>query len=163
MNRLDNNNLKVKGKLQEIKDYIDTAGIPEEALVKMAKLLVVLEEWIEATGVSSFLSMLEFYRRKLWHHALYSNEHVQRKLIPAACEVDLVGGLSMYALQLASQKPSALVDWNNNFGDDPDKAILFHCSNFPNRFCREPEWIWRHHLLFGFQRKSLRDLLRNYT
>ena len=73
----------------------------------MAKLLVVLEEWIEATGVSLFLSMLEFYRRKLWHHALYSNEHVQRKLIPAACEVDLVGGLSMYALQLASQKPSA--------------------------------------------------------
>ena len=54
MNRLDNNNLKVKGKLQEIKDYIDTAGIPEEALVKMAKLLVVLEEWIEATGVSLF-------------------------------------------------------------------------------------------------------------
>ncbi len=37
----------------------------------------------------------------------------------------------MYALQLASQKPSALVDWNNNVDDDPDKAILFHCSNYP--------------------------------
>ena len=160
MNRLDNNNLKVKGKLQEIKDYIDTAGIPEEALVKMAKLLVVLEEWIEATGVSLFSF-------QCWN-SIEENYGIMpctvmsmfsEKLIPAACEVDLVGGLSMYALQLASQKPSALVDWNNNFGDDPDKAILFHCSNFPNRFCREPEWDMATSSPLRFPKKKLTGLV----
>jgi L-fucose isomerase-like protein len=40
----------------------------------------------------------------------------------------------MQALALASQTPSALLDWNNNYGDDPDKAICFHCSNLPKHF-----------------------------
>jgi L-fucose isomerase-like protein len=40
----------------------------------------------------------------------------------------------MYALALASQTPSALLDWNNNYGDDPDKAVCFHCSNLPKHF-----------------------------
>jgi L-fucose isomerase-like protein len=37
----------------------------------------------------------------------------------------------MYALALASGKPSAIVDWNNNYGSDPDKGVIFHCSNLP--------------------------------
>jgi L-fucose isomerase-like protein len=53
------------------------------------------------------------------------------KLNPSACETDIVGALAMLALQLASGRPSALVDWNNNYGDDPDKGVVFHCSNLP--------------------------------
>jgi L-fucose isomerase-like protein len=40
----------------------------------------------------------------------------------------------MYALTLAADSPSALLDWNNNYGDDPDKAVCFHCSNLPKHF-----------------------------
>jgi L-fucose isomerase-like protein len=40
----------------------------------------------------------------------------------------------MYALQLASGKPSALVDWNNNYADDPNKCVLFHCGNWARSF-----------------------------
>jgi L-fucose isomerase-like protein len=58
-------------------------------------------------------------------------------LTPAACEVDVGGALAMYALQLASETPSALLDWNNNYGDDPDKCVLFHCSNLPKHFFQE--------------------------
>src|SRR5579859_2612164 len=43
----------------------------------------------------------------------------------------------MHALQLASETPSALLDWNNNYGDDPDKAVCFHCSNLPKHFFTE--------------------------
>jgi L-fucose isomerase-like protein len=53
------------------------------------------------------------------------------KLLPAACEVDVTGALGMYAMMLASGKPSAILDWNNNYGDDPDKCVVFHCSNLP--------------------------------
>ncbi|HEX4646175.1 MAG TPA: fucose isomerase, partial [Verrucomicrobiae bacterium] len=39
--------------------------------------------------------------------------------------------VAMYAMARASGKPSALVDWNNNYGEDPDKGVVFHCSNLP--------------------------------
>jgi L-fucose isomerase-like protein len=50
--------------------------------------------------------------------------------------VDVCGALAMQALALASETPSALLDWNNNYGDDPDKAVCFHCSNLPKHFFR---------------------------
>ena len=34
-------------------------------------------------------------------------------------------------LATASGRPSALVDWNNNYGGDPNKGVVFHCSNLP--------------------------------
>jgi L-fucose isomerase-like protein len=59
------------------------------------------------------------------------------ELLPSACEVDICGTLSMYALALASETPSALLDWNNNYGENPDKAVCFHCSNLPKHFFKE--------------------------
>ena len=51
--------------------------------------------------------------------------------------MDVCGTLSMHALALASETPSALLDWNNNYGDDPDKAVCFHCSNLPKHFFQD--------------------------
>jgi L-fucose isomerase-like protein len=62
---------------------------------------------------------------------------MSEQLIPSACEVDILGTLSMYALTLASETPSALLDWNNNYGENPNKAVCFHCSNLPKHFFRE--------------------------
>lgn len=58
-------------------------------------------------------------------------------LVPAACEVDVAGLLGMLILQLASDSPSAILDWNNNYGDDPNKMVLFHCSNLPKSFFQD--------------------------
>jgi L-fucose isomerase-like protein len=55
-------------------------------------------------------------------------------LLSSACEVDICGVIGMHALALASGTPSALLDWNNNYGEDPDKAVCFHCSNLPKHF-----------------------------
>jgi len=52
----------------------------------------------------------------------------------SACEVDVAGVVGMHALRLASETPSALLDWNNNYGNDPNKAVCFHCSNLPKHF-----------------------------
>jgi L-fucose isomerase-like protein len=56
---------------------------------------------------------------------------MSNNLMPSACETDIGGVVGMYALTLASCKPSAIVDWNNNYADDPDKGVIFHCSNLP--------------------------------
>jgi L-fucose isomerase-like protein len=60
-------------------------------------------------------------------------------LMPSGCEVDVTGVVSMYALQLASGQPSALVDWNNNYGDDSDKCVFFHCGNWAKSFFGQSE------------------------
>jgi L-fucose isomerase-like protein len=59
---------------------------------------------------------------------------MSNELFSSACEVDIAGVLGMHALQLASGTPSALLDWNNNYGTDPNKAVCFHCSNLPKHF-----------------------------
>src|SRR5438309_4057038 len=59
---------------------------------------------------------------------------VSNNVMPSTCEVDIAGVVGMHALRLASGSPSALLDWNNNYGDDPNKAVCFHCSNLPKHF-----------------------------
>ncbi|MCA9238909.1 MAG: hypothetical protein KDA37_01865, partial [Planctomycetales bacterium] len=59
---------------------------------------------------------------------------MSESFMPSACEVDVTGTLTMYAMQLAASSPAALVDWNNNYGDDDDKCTLFHCGNWAKSF-----------------------------
>jgi L-fucose isomerase-like protein len=122
----------VADKLAQIKDYIPTKGIPEESLIKIAKLGVVVDAWMTdneliASAFQCWTSMEEYFGIvPCTIMSMMSN-----KLMPSACETDIAGVVAMYAMALASQKPSAIVDWNNNYGDDPEKAVIFHCSNLP--------------------------------
>jgi len=131
-NRWPDDDPKVDRKLGEIKAYVPTAGIPAEALVKMAKFALVMEGWIKenelvATAVQCWTSMEDFFGVvPCTVMSMLSNA-----FMPSACETDITGAIGMYAMQLASGQPSALVDWNNNYGQDPDKGVVFHCSNLP--------------------------------
>jgi L-fucose isomerase-like protein len=122
-------------KLAAIKSYVSTHGIPEEALLKMAKLGAVIEGWMRQTevtisAVQCWTSMEEYFGVvPCTVMSMMSNN-----LLSSACEVDIAGVIGMHALQLASETPSALLDWNNNYGDDPNKAVCFHCSNLPKHF-----------------------------
>jgi len=82
-------------------------------------------------------------------------------LFSSACEVDVCGVLGMHALQLASETPSALLDWNNNYGNDPNKAVCFHCSNLPKHFFKDVKMDYQA-IIAGHRRqgKYLRDLRR---
>jgi L-fucose isomerase-like protein len=59
---------------------------------------------------------------------------MSERFMPSACEVDVTGVLTMYAMQLAADSPAAIVDWNNNYGEDEDKCALFHCGNWAKSF-----------------------------
>lgn len=122
-------------KLDVMRAYVATDGVPDAALVKMAKLGVVLDDWmveadVQVSAVQCWTAIEEYFGVvPCTVMSMMSDD-----LAPSACEVDVCGTLSMYALALASQTPSALLDWNNNYGDDPDKAVCFHCSNLPRHF-----------------------------
>jgi L-fucose isomerase-like protein len=132
IDRLADNDAGVTAKLQQIDEYIQTKGIPAESLLKMAKLGAVIDGWmqemnLQASAVQCWTSLEEnFGVVPCTVMSIMSNG-----LMPAACETDIAGTVAMMALAYASGKPSAIVDWNNNYGDDPDKAVLFHCSNLP--------------------------------
>jgi L-fucose isomerase-like protein len=122
----------VKAKIDKINAYVSTAGVPNGSLLRMAKFGAVVDSWMEsknlvASAVQCWTAMEEFYGVvPCTLMSMMSNE-----LMPSACETDIAGVIGMYALALASGKPSAIVDWNNNYGDDPDKGVIFHCSNLP--------------------------------
>jgi L-fucose isomerase-like protein len=130
--RLADDDPGVKAKLESVRDYVPTKNIPEDALLKMAKLGAVIDSWMDeadlvASAIQCWTSMQEFFG--VVPCTLMSM--MSNKLVPSACETDVAGVVAMYALALASGQPSAIVDWNNNYGDDPDKGVIFHCSNLP--------------------------------
>ena len=136
--KLKDDHAGVQGKLADIRKYVTTGGVPDAALIKMAKLGYVIDDWMKQTdvkisAVQCWTSMEEYFGVvPCTIMSMMSNN-----LLPAACEVDVCGTLSMHALALASETPSALLDWNNNYGDDPDKAVCFHCSNLPKHFFQD--------------------------
>jgi L-fucose isomerase-like protein len=125
-------------KLQSIQRYVTTAGIPPAALLKMAKLGAVVDQWMKATDVQiSAVQCWTSLEENLGVVPCTIMSMMSESLLSSACEVDVCGVLGMHALQLASETPSALLDWNNNYGSDPNKAVCFHCSNLPKHFFKE--------------------------
>jgi L-fucose isomerase-like protein len=138
IHRMKDGDDAAQAKLAAIKQYVSTAGIPEESLLKMAKLGAVVDGWMKEkavtiSAVQCWTSMEEYFGVVPCTVMSMMSE----SLIPSACEVDVPGVLSMYAMALASQTPSALLDWNNNYGSHPDKCVCFHCSNLPKHFFKE--------------------------
>jgi L-fucose isomerase-like protein len=125
-------------KLKAIEKYVSTGSVPKAALLKMAKLGAVVDEWMKATDVQvSAVQCWTSLEENLGVVPCTVMSMMSESLLSSACEVDVCGTLSMHALQLASETPSALLDWNNNYGDDPNKAVCFHCSNLPKHFFNE--------------------------
>jgi L-fucose isomerase-like protein len=125
-------------KLQSIQKYVSTTDIPQAALIKMAKLGAVVDEWMRATHVQiSAVQCWTSLEENLGVVPCTVMSMMSDSLLSSACEVDVCGVLGMHALQLASETPSALLDWNNNYGNDPNKAVCFHCSNLPKHFFKD--------------------------
>ncbi len=138
INQLTADDPKVKEKAEFIKNYTPTKAIPEESLNKLAKLAVIIENWIIENELDGFAF-------QCWP-SIQDNFGIvpcavmsmfSEGLIPAACEVDISGLIGMLILQVASESPSAILDWNNNYGNDPNKMVLFHCSNLPKSFFKD--------------------------
>jgi len=127
---------KVDDKVKEIKEYGSIpSSIKEESILKSAKLQIVIEDFMEenqcvAGAIQCWTSIQENYGCA----TCLPMSMLGEKGMPFACETDITGALTMYALNLASGEPSGYLDWNNNYADDRDKCINIHCSNYPRSF-----------------------------
>ncbi len=139
-NKLANSDQRVQHHLEKIHNYASTGKTPSEALFQIAKLDVVLNDFMEANDLdANAIQCWTSLQQNYGCNVCTSSSMFSEGMIPSACEVDVTGTLSMYALQLASGSPSALVDWNNNYADDEEKCVLFHCGNWAKSFLPDIE------------------------
>ena len=135
--KIEDADVELLKKLEEIKCY---AVVPKEyndKLVLQAKFGVAVERWIEANQIDAVaVQCWDSLEQNYGCAACVTMSMLGEKLLPAACEVDIAGAVSMYALTLAAQGQSALLDWNNNFAEDRNKCVCTHCGNFPKSFVR---------------------------
>ncbi len=133
--KIGSEDARVRERVEQIRAYADASAAPYDSIVRMAKFALVVDDWmrslsITATAVQCWSSL----QKNLGVNVCTIMSMMSEQMLPSACEVDIAGVVGMYALQLASGRPSALVDWNNNYGGDAEKCVFFHCGNWAKEF-----------------------------
>ena len=133
--KIDVNEPEVVEKVEAIQNYGTCNILHEGQISKQARFGLAVERWIANNNINiSALQCWESIEKNYGCAACVTMSMMGEKLMPSACEVDVAGTIGMYALALAAEKPSALLDWNNNFGEDRNKVVCTHCSNYPKSF-----------------------------
>ncbi|MBN1763747.1 MAG: hypothetical protein JW860_00685 [Sedimentisphaerales bacterium] len=133
---MDQAALAVKEKLAMIKDYgTIPSDINTECVLRQAKLSVVLDDLMEENELdASAIQCWESVENNYGCATCLSMSMMGERGRPSACETDVTGAVSMYTLLLAGGNVPALLDWNNNYGNQKDKCVCTHCSNYPRSF-----------------------------
>jgi L-fucose isomerase-like protein len=121
-----------KAKASILKGYSSWKGIPEKAFESIVRLGVVLDTVIGEYGMDALaLRCWVEMQTQLGISPCVVLSELNNRGMTAACEVDVGNAVAMRALSLASGGPSTCLDWNNNYGEEEDKCILFHCGPVP--------------------------------
>lgn len=123
------NDAAVAAKIERLQNYTDCSQVPESNMRTLGKIGVVLDEYIEEYHLDALAlrcwNEMETYLR-VCPCVLLSE--LNDRGITASCEIDMCSAVTMRAMSLAAESPSAVLDWNNNYGDEANKVILFHCG-----------------------------------
>jgi L-fucose isomerase-like protein len=126
---------EVAAKVTAIQEYGSCSVVHKGKIAKQARFGLAVENWIRENNIDiSAIQCWESIEKNYGCAACVTMSMMGEKLMPSACEVDVAGTISMYALALAANTPSAILDWNNNFGEDRNKVVCTHCSNYPKSF-----------------------------
>jgi len=127
---------KVALKVEEIKSYGQIPSrIKSDNILKQARFSLAVEEFIEKNElIAGAIQCWDSLEYNYGCAACLTMSMLSERGIPFACEMDVTGALSMLCLQLASGNAAALLDWNNNYGSNPNQCACTHCSNFPRSF-----------------------------
>jgi L-fucose isomerase-like protein len=119
-------------KAARLKDYTNWCGVPADKFDMLVKLGVVLDRIVADYGLDclALRCWIEIEKELGVSPCVLLSELNDRGIV-AACELDVCNAVPMFALALASERPATCLDWNNNYGEDPDKCILFHCGPVP--------------------------------
>jgi L-fucose isomerase-like protein len=127
--KMEDNAPGMAEKLQRLKTYTDFSGVPNQNTITLAKISLVIDKYIESYHLDAItLRCWNDMETILRVCPCVLLSELNDRLIVASCEIDLCSAISMRAMNLASGEPTAVLDWNNNYGEDENKVILFHCG-----------------------------------
>ena len=137
-----------KNKVEELQSYTNWEGVPDTALDRITRLGVVLDELIveysmDAIAIRCWIELQE----QLGISPCVLLGLLNNTGTIAACEVDVCNAVAMAALSLASGRPATVLDWNNNYGEEDDKCILFHCGPVPSDLMTDKGHVSDHLIL----------------
>jgi L-fucose isomerase-like protein len=139
-----------KEKSERLRAYTSWEGVPDKAFDNITRLSVVIDEIIaeyqmDAIAIRCWLEL----QQQLGISPCVMVGMLNNQGIGAACEVDLGSAIAMHALHLASGQPAACLDWNNNYAEEDDRCILFHCGPVPLSLMRDKGRITDHDILIN--------------
>ena len=131
---LKNSDPAVKAKASIFRNYTCWKETPVKSFENIVKLAVVLDGIVDEYKMDALAlrCWIELEKELKISPCVILSE-MNNRGIPAACELDVCNAVAMRALSLASGNPAACLDWNNNYADNPDKCILFHCGPVPQK------------------------------
>lgn len=123
---------KAKAKAEVLAGYTSWKGVPEESFDNIVRLGVAIDDIVEEMKLDAIAirCWIELQKELKVSCCVLLGEMNDRG-ITAACEVDVGSGVTMHALAAASGDVATCLDWNNNYADEDDKCILFHCGPVP--------------------------------
>ena len=140
----------LKEKTDFLQDYATWCEASKKALPNIARLGVILDQIIEENGLDAIAlrcwDEFQKYEELNFSPCVLLSDYNNRG-VPAACEVDVGNAIAMHALRLASKNAAACLDWNNNYREDANKTILFHCGPVPQEMMTEKGWIQEHSII----------------
>lgn len=129
VNAKADNDPVVLEKVKVLENYTDFSKVPQTNKLTLAKISVVIDEYIEEYHLDAItLRCWNEMETILRVCPCVLISELNNRGIVCSCEIDLCSAITMRAMNLASGKPTACLDWNNNYGDDENKVILFHCG-----------------------------------
>ncbi len=139
------NDEKVVARKEHLKNYTNCGLVPEDKMNTLAKVSVVIDDYMREFRLDCItLRCWEEMQTDLGVAPCVLLSELNDRGIVASCEIDLCSAINMYSMQLASEKPTACLDWNNNYGDDPNKVILFHCGSTAQKLMKEKGLVTDH-------------------
>lgn len=125
---------RFKEKRERLVNYTSFTGVPEEKIDILSKVSIAIDDIISDCNLDCLaLRCWIELEKELGIAPCVLLSELNDKGFVAACELDVCNAIPMYALSLASEMPAACFDWNNNYGSDENKCILFHCGPVPQR------------------------------
>lgn len=145
---LKEDNSLYKDKLEKLSEYADLSEVPEKALKNLARLSAVLANLAEENGLEAIaLRCWMELQQELGISPCVVLGELNNTGLVGACETDIGSAITMFALSAASGTPSACLDWNNNYGDDENKCVLFHCGPIPKSMMTDRGKVVDHEML----------------
>jgi L-fucose isomerase-like protein len=137
-----------KQKMAQLQAYTTWKGIPDSALDNIARLGVALDEMIaeyrlDGLAIRCWIEL----QQQLGISPCVLMGMLNEAGTAAACEVDVMNAVAMAGLSYASGRPATVLDWNNNYGDEDEKCILFHCGPVPSELMTDKGKVSDHLIL----------------